>query len=203
MDHPMSGHEILLVRHGQTEWSADGRHTGRTDIPLTGLGRRQAGALGAMLGDTRFAAVLSSPLSRARETMELAGHGSESHLLDDLVEWDYGVYEGRRTADIRLEIPEWSVWTHEIHGGESAEQVGDRADRAIARALAADGPVVLFAHGHVLRILAARWMGLPAAAGRSLRLDTATVSTLGWEREIRVVRHWNEVCHLRSMDPAP
>ena len=197
----MSGHDIIMVRHGQTEWSADGRHTGRADVPLTDLGRRQARALGEMLGDTSFAAVLASPLSRARETMELAGYGPDGELTDDLLEWDYGIYEERRTADIRLEIPGWSVWTHEIRGGESVDEVGARADGAIARALEADGTVVLFAHGHILRILAARWVELPAVAGKSLRLDTATVSTLGWERENRVVRHWNEACHLRSVDP--
>jgi probable phosphoglycerate mutase len=196
-----AGHDILLVRHGQTEWSVDGRHTGRSDIPLTDLGRRQADALGEMLSDTAIATTLSSPLSRARETMERTGRGLEGELTDYLLEWDYGIYEGRRTAEIRLEFPHWSVWTHEIHGGEAVEQVGERADRAIARALDTDGPVAMFAHGHILRVLAARWMGLPAIAGRSLQLDTATVSTLGWERENRVIRHWNEACHLRSMDP--
>ncbi|HUU60833.1 MAG TPA: histidine phosphatase family protein [Acidimicrobiia bacterium] len=197
----MSEHEMVLVRHGQTEWSAEGRHTGRTDVPLTNLGRRQADALGEMLGGAHFAAVLSSPLSRAWETMERAGYAADGVASEELLEWDYGVYEGRRTADIRLEVPGWSVWTHEIVGGESVEQVGERADRAIARALAADGPVVIFAHGHILRIIAARWMGLPAVTGRALCLDTATVSTLGWERENRVIRYWNEACHLRSMDP--
>jgi probable phosphoglycerate mutase len=194
-------HEIVLVRHGQTEWSVSGRHTGRTDIPLTELGRRQADALGGMLGGADFALVLSSPLVRAWETMDRAGYGATGVATDDLLEWNYGTYEGRRTADIREEIPEWSVWTHPIVDGESVEQVGERADRTIAQALNADGPVVVFAHGHMLRILAARWMGFPAVAGRTLGLDTATVSTLGWERENRVIRRWNEACHLRSMDP--
>jgi len=197
------GHPVVLVRHGQTEWSATGKHTGRTDIPLTDLGRRQADALAGMLGDTEFAVVLSSPLSRAWDTMERAGHRQTAVALDDLLEWDYGVYEGRRTADIRLEIPGWSVWTHDLPDGETVAEVGARADRVIEHAVAAGGPVAVFAHGHVLRILAARWMGMPAGAGRALGLDTATVSTLGWERENRVVRHWNEACHLRSMDPLP
>jgi broad specificity phosphatase PhoE len=193
-------HDIVLVRHGQTEWSRSGKHTGRTDIPLTDLGRRQADALGAMLDGTTFAAVFASPLARAWETMERAGHdgGTACH---ELVEWDYGRYEGRRTLDIRLDIPDWSVWTHPVPDGESVDEVGARADRVIAAATAAGGRVALFGHGHALRVLAARWIGLPASGGRHLRLDTATVSTLGWEREHRVVRHWNEACHLRGSDP--
>jgi len=195
-------HEVVLVRHGQTEWSAAGRHTGRSDVPLTELGRRQAEALGAMLDGADFARVLSSPLTRAWETMERAGYSSGT-ATDDLMEWDYGIYEGRRTVDIREEIPDWSVWVDPIVGGESVDEVGERADRVIADVLEADGPIAMFGHGHALRILAARWMGLPAVVGANLRLDTATVSTLGWERENRVIRHWNEVCHLRSMDPVP
>ncbi len=193
-------HDVILVRHGQTEWSRSGRHTGHTDVPLTDLGRRQAVALGTMLAGAQFALVLSSPLSRAWDTMETAGT-FEASVSHDLMEWDYGIYEGRRTNDIRAEIPDWSVWTHPMIDGESIEQVGARVDRVIASAIETDGPVALFAHGHVLRILTARWMNLPADAGRHLRLDTATASTLGWERENRVVRHWNEACHLRSMDP--
>ena len=195
-------HEVVLVRHGQTEWSAAGRHTGRSDVPLTELGRRQAEALGAMLDGADFARVLSSPLTRAWETMERAGYSSGT-ATDDLMEWDYGIYEGRRTVDIREEIPDWSVWVDPIVGGESVDEVGERAGRVIADVLEADGPIAMFGHGHALRILAARWMGLPAVVGANLRLDTATVSTLGWERENRVIRHWNEVCHLRSMDPVP
>jgi len=197
----MTEHEVVLVRHGQTEWSVSGKHTGRTDIPLTDLGRRQADALGEMLSGTEFALVLSSPLSRAWETMDRAGYAADAVATGDLLEWDYGVYEGRRTTDIRTEIPDWSVWTHPIDDGESLEEIGARADSAIDLALRADGPVAMFAHGHMLRILAARWMGLPPAVGRNLLLDTATVSTLGWERENRVLRHWNEACHLRSLDP--
>lgn len=193
-------HEVVLVRHGQTEWSASGRHTGRTDVPLTELGLRQAEALGAMLGGVEFARVLSSPLARAWETMKRAGFPGGT-ATPDLMEWDYGIYEGRTTKDIREEIPGWSVWTHPILDGESVDEVGARVDRVIASTADANGPVAIFAHGHSLRILAARWIGLPARAGRNLRLDTATVSTLGWERENPVIRQWNEACHLRSMDP--
>jgi broad specificity phosphatase PhoE len=203
VDHPVIGPEVVLIRHGQTEWSASGRHTGRTDVPLTELGRRQARALGRMLDRTGFARVLSSPLGRAWETMELAGQAGDGEACDDLMEWDYGIYEGRTTAEIRLEIPGWSVWTHPVRGGESIDAVGARADRVISELLGATGPAAVFAHGHVLRILAARWIGLPAQTGKALRLDTAPVSSLGWEREHRVVRHWNEMCHLRSSDPVP
>ncbi len=194
--------DLVLVRHGQTEWSAAGKHTGRSDVPLTDLGRRQAEALGAMLRGADFDRVLSSPLTRAWETMERTGFGGGT-ASDDLMEWDYGIYEGRRTVDIRDEIPNWSVWRSPIVGGESVDEVGQRVDRVIGDVLEADGPVALFAHGHVLRVLAARWLGLPAEVGASFALATATVSTLGWERENRVIRHWNEMCHLRSMDPVP
>lgn len=197
----MTGHEVFLVRHGETEWSMSGKHTGRTDVPLTELGRRQAEVLGEMLGAGPFHRVLSSPLTRARETMERAGFGDVAVASDDLVEWDYGVYEGRRTDDIRIEIPRWSVWTHPIEGGESVEDVGRRADRVITGLVDSDGPTLVFGHGHMLRILAARWVMLSAQSGGALGLDTATVSTLGWERENRVIRRWNDVCHLRSMDP--
>lgn len=192
--------ELVLVRHGQTEWSASGKHTGRTDVPLTELGRRQAEALGEMLDGDEFAEVLASPLRRAWETMEIAGYRGGTAMVD-LMEWDYGRFEGLRTAEIRKDTPEWSVWSHPIADGESVDEVGRRADRVIDRAVAEEGTVLLFGHGHSLRILAARWIGLPPAEGRTLSLDTATVSTLGWERENRVIRHWNESCHLRSMDP--
>lgn len=193
-------YEVTLVRHGQTEWSAAGRHTGRTDVPLTELGLRQADALGTMLGGADFAQVLSSPLARAWQTMERAGFAGGSACAD-LMEWDYGVYEGRRTEDIRDEIPGWSVWEDTILRGESVAAVGKRADRVIEELREVRGPVVVFAHGHLLRVLAARWTDLPPQAGRHLSLDTATVSTLGWERENPVIVHWNEACHLRSMDP--
>ncbi|TFD76131.1 histidine phosphatase family protein [Cryobacterium sp. Sr8] len=192
---------VSLIRHGQTLWSVTGQHTGRTNIPLTELGRRQADALGEMLDGQAFSLVLSSPLARAWETMERAGYAGQGVASDDILEWDYGVYEGRTTDDIRRDIPGWSIWTHPVEAGESVDEVAARADRTIEACLAADGPVAVFAHGHFLRIMAARWMGLPPTAGRNLSLGTATVSTLGWERENRVLRMWNDACHLDSMDP--
>jgi broad specificity phosphatase PhoE len=198
----MSLNEIVMVRHGQTEWSSTGKHTGRTDIPLTDLGRQQADALGEMLQGRDFSLVLSSPLSRAWETMERAGFAGQGLPDENIVEWDYGVYEELTTAEIRETDPGWSVWTSPIDGGETVEDVGRRADLAIERCLAAPGPVVVFAHGHFLRIMTARWMGLPVGAGRHLSLGTATVSTLGWERQTRVLQVWNDACHLNSMDPA-
>ena len=190
--------ELWLVRHGETKWSAEGRHTGRTDIPLTGNGRRQAAALGKALAGTKFAAVMCSPLLRAKETCEIAGFGSIAVADEGLREWDYGVYEGRTSQEIQAEIPGWSVWKDAIVGGESLEQVGARADGVIARALAAAGPqtddvarVALFAHAHILRILAARWIGLEARDGSLFVLGTGSVSVLGWEKETRVVQRWN------------
>ncbi len=201
---------LVLVRHGETEWSSGHRHTGRTDIPLTALGRRQAEALGREIADRHFTAVISSPLSRALETCRIAGLADGAWISDDAVEWDYGVYEGTVTADIRRQEPLWSVWTHPIPGGESVEEVGVRADEVIERAryLArtqrsgnSDGPteVAVFAHGHFLRILGARWIGLPAGAGQLLALDTATICELGHERETPVIRLWNQGCHLDSI----
>jgi probable phosphoglycerate mutase len=198
----MAENNIVLVRHGQTEWSISGKHTGRTDIPLTDLGRQQADALGEMLNGEKFAAVWASPLVRAWETTERAGYGGQAVPNEDVLEWDYGVYEGLRTDDIRLKIAGWSVWTHPIWNGETVEEVGYRADRVIAASERADGPVAVFAHGHFLRILAARWVGLPAEGGKNLSLGTATVSTLGWERDNHVIQMWNDACHLNSMDPA-
>lgn len=195
--------EIILVRHGETAWSRSGRHTGRTDIPLTEAGRLQADQLATMLGDWSISAVMSSPLARALETCDRSGLRPQAELTDDLMEWDYGVYEGRTTAEIRTEIPDWSVWTHPITGGESVQQVGARAEAVIERLLTLGGDAVLFAHGHLLRVMAARWLGLPADGGRLLALSTATVSVLGFERSTRVIRRWNEGCHLRSPDPPP
>jgi len=183
--------ELWLIRHGETAWSQSGRHTGRTDVPLTPRGERQAERLGRRMARKAFALVLTSPLVRARETCRLAGHLAEARVDEDLVEWDYGVFEGRTSAEIRREKPGWSVWTGEMPGGETSRDVGARADRVIARALAAGGDVALFAHGHVLRVLAARWLGLPPTGGRYLALDTASLSTLGHEQEQRVVRSWN------------
>jgi broad specificity phosphatase PhoE len=183
---------LVLVRHGETSWSRQRRHTGRTDIPLDAEGRRRARALAPVLGATPAGAlVLTSPLRRARETAALAGLGDRAQLCDDLLEWDYGEYEGRRTSDIRTEIPGWSVWTNPIVGGESVEQVGARADRVIGRAIAHGGLSVMFAHAHVLRILGARWCGWPAGNGASLTLEPASISVLGHEREVPVIEHWN------------
>lgn len=184
--------EVWLIRHGETEWSRSGRHTGRTDVPLTDAGRRQAVTVGRRLAGRRFALVLTSPLARARETCELAGYGAVAEVTPDLQEWDYGIYEGRITEDVRKTEPGWSIWTTPVPNGESPEEVGDRARRVIARALAANGDVALFAHAHVLRILAATWLGLPAADGRRFALGTASISVLGHERETPVIRVWNQ-----------
>jgi probable phosphoglycerate mutase len=193
--------ELWLVRHGETEWSAEGRHTGRTDLPLTARGRERAAALGKYLAGTKFAAVLCSPLRRARETCEIAGFGAQAVVDDNLCEWDYGVYEGKTTQEIQVEIPGWSVWKDPIVGGETVEHVGERADAVIARALAAADAAVgapveckkvaLFGHAHILRILAARWVGLEARGGELLALETGSLSVLGWERETRVILRWN------------
>jgi probable phosphoglycerate mutase len=193
-------HEIWLIRHGETEWSASGQHTGRTDIPLTETGRRQAAALGRHLGGRRFALVLVSPLGRARETCRLAGYGDQAQVTDDLLEWHYGPWEGRTTKEIRAERPGWLIWTADMTGGETLDQVGVRVRRVIDRAAAAGGDVGLFAHGHVLRILAACWIGLEPAAARLLALGTAAVSVLGYEHENRVIREWNRDWRLAPED---
>jgi broad specificity phosphatase PhoE len=184
--------ELWLVRHGETTWSLSGQHTGRTDIPLTARGRQQAELLGRRLMQKQFALVLTSPLQRARETCELSGQGQRAISDVDLLEWNYGDYEGKTSAEIRKEVPGWTIWNSGVRGGESADEVGERVDRVIARALAAQGDVALYAHGHVLRILAARWLGLAATGGRYLGLDTASLSKLGYERETQVIRCWNE-----------
>jgi len=184
--------EIWLVRHGETAWSRSGRHTGRTDVPLTPAGERQAALLGRRLSGRSFALVLTSPLLRARETCRLAGYGDVARPEVDLLEWDYGAYEGRTTAEIRADAPGWTIWSGGTAAGETPEQVGQRADRVIAAAQDARGDVALFAHGHVLRILAARWLRLPAVDGRLLALDVASLSVLGHEHETRVIRRWNE-----------
>lgn len=183
---------VVLVRHGETEWSLSGQHTGqRSDIPLTANGRDQARRTGALLGDAQFASVLRSPLTRARETAELVGLGRQAEVDDDLLEWDYGEFEGLTTDEIQRSRPGWTVWNGPMPGGESVDQVGVRADRVIARAREAAGDVALVGHGHALRILAARWCELPAVEGRRLVLSTATLSVLGWEHHIPVIRAWN------------
>ena len=194
------GHRIWLVRHGETEWSKSGQHTGRTDIPLTAMGERQAQALGRTLAGRQFALVLTSPLARARETCRLAGFAAAAQPSDDLLEWDYGLYEGRTTAEVRAEQPGWSIWTTPMPKGETVEQVGERTRRVIERVAAVDGDVALFAHAHVLRILAACWIGLPPIHGRSLTLGTASLSVLGYERQTRVIEVWNQDWRLRRDD---
>ena len=189
-------HALWLIRHGETEWSVTKRHTGRTDIALTATGERQAAALGRHLARRAFALVLCSPLQRARETCRLAGYSDVATCTDDLLEWDYGAYEGRTTSEIRTEVPGWSIWTGGVPGGETIEQVGNRAEQVIKQALAVDGDVALFAHAHILRILTACWLGLPPDAGRLFALSTASVSVLGHERETRVISVWNQDWHL-------
>jgi broad specificity phosphatase PhoE len=182
--------EVWLLRHAETEWSRDGRHTGRTDVPLTDDGRDVARALRQRVAAHDFALVLSSPLSRARETAELAG--LEPQLRDDLVEFDYGDYEGITTPQIRESRPDWYLWRDGSPNGETPDDVGRRVDRVIDEALSAGGDVALVAHGHVLRALAARWVEEPASFGGRLRLDTGTISVLGFEREVRAIRRWND-----------
>ncbi|HEV2445922.1 MAG TPA: histidine phosphatase family protein [Candidatus Sulfopaludibacter sp.] len=183
--------EIWLIRHGETEWSLSGQHTGRTDVPLTPHGRDQAEALGRRLAGRTFAIVLSSPLARALDTYRLAGLGGAVQTDPDLREWDYGDYEGRTTAEVHRERPDWSLWSDGVPGGETIEQVAARADAAIARIAQVDGDAALFAHGHLLRILTARWLGLPPADARLFALGTASICSLGYERETRVITRWN------------
>lgn len=182
--------EIWLVRHGETEWSRSGQHTSRTDLPLTAEGERQAAGLKRMLEGHRFAQVLASPMKRALDTCRLVGLTPQ--ISDDLKEWDYGDFEGLTTHEIQESVPGWTVWTAPSPHGESTEQVGARADRIIARTLAAEGDTALFGHGHLLRVLAARWIGLGPSDGRMLALATASLSVLGYERETRVIRLWNQ-----------
>lgn len=191
-----SSQRLVLVRHGETEWARDGRHTGRTDIPLTDLGRRQATVLGDRLRGRELVGVFSSPLSRALDTCRLAGLGEQAQISEDLLEWDYGVYEGLRTTEIRRTEPDWSVWHSAIPKGESVEQVGARADRALTWLAHEPGEAVVFSHGHFLRVLTARWLGLPADGGRLFALAPATISILGFEREQPVIIRWNDRCHL-------
>ena len=195
---PSAGDHVWLVRHGETEWARLGRHTGRTDIPLTDTGREEARALGRRLAGHRFDLVLTSPLSRAAETARLAGFGESAATTDDLMEWDYGALEGRTTADIRSELPDWTIWRGPWPDGETADEVGARADRVIARIRDSrtNGDVLVFAHGHLLRVLAARWIGLGPASGGLFELATATLSILGWDRESPSIELWNEACHL-------
>jgi broad specificity phosphatase PhoE len=186
----------LAVPPRETEWSLSGQHTGRTDLPLTAAGRRRAEALGRRLSGRPFALVLSSPLSRALETCRLAGYGDVAELNPDLMEWDYGDYEGRRTVEIQNERPGWSLWRDGVPDGETIDQVAARARRVIAAAESTEGDVALFAHGHVLRVLTACWLGLPPDAGRLFALGTAAVSVLGCEHDTHVIFKWNQDSHL-------
>jgi probable phosphoglycerate mutase len=183
---------VVLVRHGETEWSRTHRHTSYTDLPLTPAGERQAEALAPALAGRRFAAVFSSPRQRALRTADLAGLAVTA-VDDGLIEWDYGEYEGLTTQEIRTNRPDWNLWTDGCPGGESPEQVGARLDAVLARVrpLLDQGDVALVGHGHALRVLGARWAGLPPSAGRVLRLDTATLSELGFEHEWEVILRWN------------
>lgn len=185
--------ELWLIRHGETAWSRSGAHTGSTDLPLTPQGETKARALGARLAGNRFALVLTSPLQRARRTCELAGLGAQAQIEPNLKEWNYGEYEGLSTEDIRRHRPDWSLFRDGVPGGETIEQVAFRAEAVIHRALLADGDVALFAHGHILRILASRWLGVAPADARLFALSTASISTLGYEHETRVIVRWNLV----------
>jgi broad specificity phosphatase PhoE len=190
---------LWVVRHGETEWSAALRHTGRTDVPLTPLGEAQARELGPRLRGQAFAAVLTSPRARARETCRLAGFADRAVVDDDLAEWDYGADEGRTTAEIQVDRPGWSIWDDGPKDGETIDRVAARADRVIAAARSRAGDTLAFAHGHLLRILAARWVELAPADGRRFLVEPATISILGWEREMPVLERWNEPV---TVDPA-
>jgi broad specificity phosphatase PhoE len=191
---------IRLARHGETTWSLSGQHTGRTDLPLTERGERNALALGERLRGLNFAKVFTSPLRRAVRTCELAGFGGTAQSDPDLVEWDYGEYEGRRTAEIHAERPDWLLFRDGCPGGEAPDQVGARADRVIARLRAVEGDVLLFSSGHFLRVLTARWLSLDAAAGRYFLLGTASLSALGYEhnRAEPAIRLWNDTRHVET-----
>lgn len=190
---------LFLIRHGETDWSAGGRHTGWTDVPLNERGRAQARQLAVRLASERFGRVVSSPLSRALETCRIVGLGDAATIDPDLREWDYGAYEGRTTDEIRSDVPDWTIWSGGVPAGESIDDLATRLDRVIQRCLEHDGDVALFGHGHALRVLAARWLELAPDAGALFELSTATVSRLGWERERRVIELWNEAAHLAAV----
>jgi broad specificity phosphatase PhoE len=183
--------EVWLARHGETDWSAAGRHTGRTDVPLNDNGRAAAIRLGDVLAGQVFDLVLTSPLQRARDTCELAGFGALAQVDPDLREWDYGDYEGITTTEIRKQRPGWTAFADGCPGGETLAEVGARADRVIERVRSVEGRVVVFGHGHSLRVLAARWVELGPDGGARLALGTATISILGWEREVATINSWN------------
>lgn len=182
---------LWLIRHGETDWTVSGQHTGRTDIPLTENGREQARGLKSRLADQAFDQVFCSPLQRARETCELAGFGAQAQMEPDLMEWDYGVYEGRTSADILKAEPDWSLWTSDLQNGENAEQVRTRVGRLLDRLLTQKGTIALFAHGHILRSLISMWMSNDVRLGENILLDTASVSVLGFQRNAQVLRKLN------------
>ena len=182
---------IYLIRHGETEWAKSGQHTGRTDIPLTDAGREQAGFLLPIFDDVKFARIFSSPLQRALETAELAGLHSRVELEKELLEWDYGDYEGLTTKQIRERAPDWSIWTHPCPNGETIEQISQRADRVVAMLRSIEGNVAIFSHGHFLRVLVSRWIGLSADHGSRFLLGTSTLSILGYENELPAIKTWN------------
>ena len=188
--------QLWLVRHGETEWTRSGRHTGRTDIPLTEAGREQARDLGRRLAELTFAAVFTSPLSRASETLAIAGLGDRARPDPDLMEWDYGDLEGLTTPQIRERYEGWTIWRGPWLGGEAIDEVAARADRVIARVREVKGDTLVASHGHFLRVLAARWLDLAPREGRLFALSTATISALGWERGAPVIEVWNEAAHL-------
>jgi len=187
-----------VARHGETAWSLSGQHTGLTDLPLTERGERNARRLGERLRGINFTKVFTSPLQRAARTCELAGFGAAAEIDRDLLEWNYGEYEGRRTVEILAERPEWELFRDGCPGGESPDQIGARADRVVSRVRAVEGDVLLFSSGHFLRVLAARWLGLPPGAGRYFLLSTASLSALGYEhnRSEPVIRLWNDTRHV-------
>ncbi|RCL51726.1 MAG: histidine phosphatase family protein [Synechococcus sp. MED-G71] len=189
-----STQSIWLLRHGATEWSRNGRHTGSSDIPLLPEGEEEARSLAPLLAGEHFARVWSSPLQRARRTCELAGLGDQADVMEGLREWDYGIYEGITTAEIRQSVPGWSVWSHGCPQGEDAAAVTRRCQEVIEQVVAIDGDVALFAHGHILRSLAGTWIGQGAVGGKHLILGTATTSVLGFERENRALKRWNAPC---------
>jgi broad specificity phosphatase PhoE len=188
--------QIWLIRHGETPWTLSGQHTGKTDIELTATGQLMAKAIGRELAGRRFDLILTSPRLRARETCRLSGYGETAAIDDNLQEWDYGAYEGRTSADIKKEVPNWSLWREGVPGGETSEEVSARVDSVIQRAGRCSGEVALFAHGHVLRVLAARWVGLPPLGGRHFSLDAGSISILGQEHDLRVISRWNFVPRL-------
>ncbi len=191
---------VYLARHAETAWSLSGRHTGTTDLPLTPRGEREAGRLGERLKGLAFAKVLTSPLRRAARSCELAGFGAVAEIDPDLVEWNYGEYEGRRTAEIRKDRSAWNLFRDGCPGGETPEQVGARADRVLGRVRAVRGDVLIFSSGHFLRVLSARWVGLAPAAGGRFLLDTASLCALGYEHDLSepAIRFWNDTGHINA-----